>query len=337
MSNLTYKTSGVDIRKADAFVDAIKGMVGTNIKSSARAFGAPFDLAPFVKGCKQPVLVSSTDGVGTKLKVAIECGIHDTVGVDLVGMNVNDVICLGAKPLFFLDYIACGKVEPKVLKAVVSGIHKGLEEADCFLVGGETAEMPGMYSGQDYDLAGFCCGIADKKKIIDGSRIKPGDLVIGIESSGPHSNGYSLARKALGEQGVKKYARELLMPTRIYVRPILSLLRSLHPTPHTPHPIKGIAHITGGAFYNKAVKILPAGLGMVLDKSCWSVPKIFKIIQSSGGIAEREMYTVFNMGIGMMVVVDKTVAAKAATRLNRFYPARVIGKVVKSPTAMEII
>jgi phosphoribosylformylglycinamidine cyclo-ligase len=235
--------------------------------------------------------------------------------------------------LFFLDYIACGKVEPKVLKAVVSGIHKGLKASGCLLVGGETAEMPGMYSGQDYDLAGFCCGIVDKGKMIDGSKIKAGDAVIGIESSGLHSNGFSLARKALGEQGVKKCARELLTPTRIYVKPILSLFAKRYPL----YAIKGIAHITGGAFYSKAVKILPAGLGMVLNKSRWSVPRIFKIIQSAGSIAEREMYTVFNMGIGMVVVVDKAAAAAALARLNRFYPAKIIGQVVKSRTAMEII
>jgi len=329
MKKLTYKTSGVDIAKADAFVAAIKGMVGSNIKSSARAFGAPFSLSPFLKGCKNPVLVSSTDGVGTKLKIAIECGIHDTVGVDLVGMNVNDVICLGAKPLFFLDYIACGRVEPKVLRKVVSGIHQGLKAADCLLVGGETAEMPGMYAAQDYDLAGFCCGIADKNKMIDGSKIKAGDVVIGIESSGLHSNGYSLARKALGESGIKKYARELLTPTRIYVKPILSIVNS--------PSIKGIAHITGGAFYSKAVKILPAGLGMVLEKDRWPVPRIFRIIRNAGNIIEREMYTVFNMGIGMVVVVDKAAASATLQRLNRFYPAKIIGRVVKSRTAMEIV
>jgi phosphoribosylformylglycinamidine cyclo-ligase len=332
---LTYKNSGVDIKKADDFVKGIKGFLCADNLSKVAAFGCPFGLGPFIKKYKNPILISSTDGVGTKLKIAQKLGIHNTVGIDLVAMNVNDVICLGAKPLFFLDYVACGKVKPLVLKEVVSGIHKGLNDSDCPLIGGETAEMPGMYDEDEYDLAGFCVGIVDKDKIINGINIKEGDLIIGLESNGLHSNGFSLARKALGEKGIAKYAKELLKPTRIYVKPILTLLSAIR---YPLSAIKGIAHITGGAFYKKATKILPAGYGMVINKTSWKVPEIFKIIQEKGNIAEEEMYTVFNMGIGMFLVVNPNYSGIILSKLTQLkLRSWVIGEIVKSNVAMRLV
>ncbi|MDP2924333.1 MAG: phosphoribosylformylglycinamidine cyclo-ligase [Candidatus Omnitrophota bacterium] len=331
---LTYKNSGVDIKKADDFVKGIKGFLCADSLSKVAAFGCPFDLGPFIKKYKNPVLISSTDGVGTKLKIAQKVGIHNTVGIDLVAMNVNDVICLGAKPIFFLDYVACGKVKPQVLKEVVSGIHKGLKDSDCPLIGGETAEMPGMYEEDEYDLAGFCVGIVDKNKMINSTNIEAGDLVIGLESNGLHSNGFSLARKALGEKGIAKYAKELLKPTRIYVKPVLNTLSAKR---YAPCAIKGIAHITGGAFYKKATKILPHGYGMVIDKKSWKVPEIFKIIQEKGNIAESEMYTVFNMGIGMILVVEPKFAKSILSTLQASrVKSWVVGEIVKSNIQMVI-
>ena len=328
MKKITYKSAGVDIKKAEQFVRAIKGMVSKSALAGVSAFGCAFDLQ-IAKKYATPVLVSSTDGVGTKLIIAQKLAIHNTVGVDLVAMNVNDIICMGAKPLLFLDYIACGKVKPEVLKQVVSGISKGLKDSDCALLGGETAEMPDMYADGEYDLAGFCVGIVDKKKIISGKNIKAGDVVIGLESSGLHSNGFSLARKVLGEKGIRKYAKELLKPTRIYVKPVLSLLKSVE--------VKGIAHVTGGAFFSKVTKILPPGLGMLINKKSWKAPRIFTLIQNRANVNDREMYTVFNMGIGMIVVASKKNAAKAVANLSKSSKPHVIGVVVKSKKKMELL
>jgi phosphoribosylformylglycinamidine cyclo-ligase len=334
MKQYIYKSAGVDIAKADAFVDGIKDFLSPSILSKIAAFGCPFDLTPFKKKYKNPVLVSSTDGVGTKLKIAQMLGVHNTIGIDLVGMNVNDVICLGAEPLFFLDYIACGKVKPEVLKDIVKGIHKGLSEANCKLIGGETAEMPGMYGEDEYDLAGFCVGIVDKHKIINANNIKEGDLIIGLASNGLHSNGFSLARKVLGEDGVRKYASELLKPTRIYVKPVLALCAARY----APCAIKGIAHITGGAFHKKAVKILPPGYGMAIQKNSWAVPQIFKTIQDRGRICEEEMYTVFNMGIGMVFIISLKYAKAVVDKFAKFQiKSYIIGEVVKSHTKLRII
>ncbi|MFH1503765.1 MAG: phosphoribosylformylglycinamidine cyclo-ligase [Candidatus Omnitrophota bacterium] len=323
MRKVTYKNSGVDIKKAEDFIKKIK----VNNLSKVEAFGSLFNLQTILKKYKNPLLASSTDGVGTKLIIAQTANIHNTVGIDLVGMNVNDIVCVGAKPLFFLDYIACGKVKVKTLIEMVAGIKEGLKQSDCLLLGGETAEMPGMYKNDEYDLAGFCVGIVDKDKVINGKGIEEGDLAIGIESSGLHSNGFSLARKALGVKGVKKYVKELLEPTRIYVKPIMSLLsRAIYP--------KGIAHVTGGAFYNKVTKVLPQGYGMMIDKKSWKIPEIFRVIQEKGEISEKEMYSVFNMGIGMVLVVDKKMEKKVLTHLNKFYKSYTIGKVVKSKKRM---
>ncbi len=327
---ITYKKAGVDIKKAEDFAKRIKV---DNI-SKVEAFGSLFCLQPLLKKYKNPFLASSTDGVGTKLKIAQYVNIHNTVGIDLVAMNVNDIICIGAKPLFFLDYIACGKVKIKTLTEVMSGIKKGLRDAECLLLGGETAEMPGMYKKGEYDLAGFCVGIVDRDRIINGRSIKEGDAVIGLESNGIHSNGFTLVRKVLGLKGLKKYAKELLKPTRIYVKPVLSLLSAVrYPLP----AVKGIAHVTGGAFYSKVTKILPKGLGMVIDKSSWRVPKIFDIIQKSAQLGQKEMYSVFNMGIGMILVVDKRFANKALTILNKSCKTSLLGKIVKSNKRMTLV
>jgi phosphoribosylformylglycinamidine cyclo-ligase len=279
---------------------------------------------------KEPIFVSSTDGVGTKLLIAQELGIHDTIGIDLVAMNVNDIICVGATPLFFLDYVGCGKVDPVVLKAVVKGIHKGCGMADTKLIGGETAEMPGMYKEEEYDLAGFCCGLVDKANIIDGTDIKVGDFVIGLGSSGIHSNGYSLVRKLFDEKERKKHAKLLLEPTSIYVKPVLSFLS----TPEGKK-VKGIAHNTGGAFYNKLTKIVPDGMGMRLRKNTWEQPKIFQMLKERSGLGESELFTTFNMGIGMTLVLPK-VEAKAALAFfaKEKVPAWLIGDVIKSKEKM---
>ena len=297
MKSVTYKSSGVDIKQADVFVRSIQGLMGKTagqvVLKKHKAFGSLFALSK--SAYKNPVLVSSTDGVGTKLLLAKLINKHDTVGIDLVAMNVNDVLCTGAKPLFFLDYIACGKVKPALLKNVVKGIAEGCRQANCSLIGGETAEMPGLYKADDYDLAGFAVGIVDRNKIIDGSKIKPGDILIGLASSGIHSNGYSLVRKVFSTSEQKKLAKELLSPTRIYVRPVLETIKRF--------PVKGIAHITGGAFYEKLTKIIPAGLCCLVYRGSWPVPKIFQRIKKKGKITGMEMFTTFNMGIGMVLIV----------------------------------
>ena len=323
MSAITYKTSGVNINEANVFVKAIqKDIAGTLNPSVLRdrgAFGSLFALD--LKKYRHPVLVSSTDGVGTKLLVAKVAGKHDTVGIDLVAMNVNDILCAGAQPLFFLDYIACGRLDTKVLKAVVQGITDGCKMAGCALVGGETAEMPGMYAADDYDLAGFSVGVVEKDKIINGSRIQTGDQVIGLPSSGVHSNGFSLARRVFSLSEQKKLAPELLKPTRIYVREVLPLIRKFS--------IKGIAHITGGAFYEKLTKILPAGKCFAIDRGSWPVPKIFQIIQKKGTINDHAMFHTFNMGIGLAIVVAAKDVSVVRTFLRRQKTRHyLIGEVV---------
>jgi phosphoribosylformylglycinamidine cyclo-ligase len=335
VKKLTYRFSGVDIKKGENFTSNVKKLFPRIREQRMLAFGSLFSLEGFLKEFKEPVLVSSCDGVGTKLKIAQSLNIHTTVGIDLVAMNVNDIVCLGAKPLFFLDYIACGRINIKVLKGVMKGIKKGLDEADCLLIGGETAQMPGMYSRDEYDLAGFCVGIVEGRRIIDGGKIKKGNVVIGLESNGLHSNGFSLVRRVFTKREIKKYAKELLRPTRLYVKPILSLLQS--PITNHQSPIKGIAHITGGAFYNKATKILPSGLGMVIYKKNWPTPWIFKFIQQKGNIDAREMYSVFNMGIGMILVVERRYATKIIDKLRRDVKAYIIGEVVRARNKIRLV
>ena len=295
--SVTYQSSGVDIDSANNFVKSIQKMVASTWSSSVLrtrgGFGGLFDFSG--KTCRQPVLVSSTDGVGTKLLIAQAVGKHDTIGIDCVAMNVNDILCVGARPLFFLDYIACGKLKPRVLKDVVAGIVKGCRQAGCGLTGGETAEMPGMYGPDEYDLAGFAVGVVEKRQCLDGAGIRPGDQLIGLASSGLHSNGFSLVRKVFSLSEQKRLSGELLKPTRIYVREVLACLEKFS--------LKGIAHITGGAYYEKLTKILPPGTGFVVDRRSWPVPEIFQMVQKKGRVPAEDMYKTFNMGIGMVLVV----------------------------------
>ncbi len=297
MKSVTYKSSGVDIDRANAFVRSIKKMTRTTFSSPLpSALGGFGSLFPFPRQkYREPVLVSSTDGVGTKLLIAQALGRHDTVGIDCVAMNVNDILCSGAQPLFFLDYIACGKLQPGILQQVVKGIVKGCRQSGCGLIGGETAEMPGMYGADEYDLAGFSVGVVDKKNIVDGSGIVPGDQLIGLASNGLHSNGFSLVRKVFSPEEQKMLSRELLKPTRIYVQEVLEALKL--------YPIKGMAHITGGAYYEKLTKIVPPGHCFVINRQAWPVPKMFQMIQTKGLVPDEDMYKTFNMGLGMVLVV----------------------------------
>ncbi|TAN59043.1 phosphoribosylformylglycinamidine cyclo-ligase [bacterium] len=331
MKQVTYKKSGVNIEEANRFVKAIKPLT--------RGIGGFGGLFKFNSNeYKEPYLVSSTDGVGTKLKLAFLTGRHDTVGIDLVGMNVNDVLCVGAKPLFFLDYIATGKIDKKVLVEVVKGIAEGCRQAGCSLIGGETAEMPGFYKYGEYDLAGFCVGAVEKTKVIDGSKIKAGDLLVGIESNGLHSNGFSLVRKVFSKKELIKYSDELLKPTRIYVKPVLSLLHTNSRTNQPASQIKGIAHITGGAYYDKIPRIIPKGLGVKIRKGSWPVPEIFRIIQNKGNVPDMDMYRTLNMGIGLVLVADKGFVEKIIFNLAmQGLKPWIIGEIVKSRKRVEFV
>ena len=328
MQKLTYKKAGVNIKEADSFVTAIKPFT-----KGIGGFGGLFKFD--TEKYKDPYLVSSTDGVGTKLKIAFLAGKHDTVGIDLVGMNVNDILCSGAQPLFFLDYIATGKIYKNVLVDVVKGIAEGCKQAGCALVGGETAEMPGFYKDGEYDLAGFCTGVVDKSNIVNSANIKAGDVLIGIESNGLHSNGFSLVRKVFSEKELKKYANELLKPTRIYVKPVLSLLRNTQYASRAT--IKGIAHVTGGAFYDKIPRIIPKSLGIRIYTDTWQCPEIFKLIQEKGNVPKEEMYRTFNMGIGMVLAVESGFANEIRSKLAMLnLRAWVIGEVTKGSLRVEI-
>ncbi|TGB01047.1 phosphoribosylformylglycinamidine cyclo-ligase [Halobacillus salinus] len=293
----SYKQAGVDVEAGYEAVDRMKKHVARTMRPEVLgglgAFSGLFDIGGM--NYDHPVLVTGTDGVGTKLKIAFELDKHDTIGVDVVAMCVNDIIAQGADPLLFLDYIACGKNEPKRIEQIVKGIADGCEQSGAALVGGETAEMPGMYDLDEYDLAGFVVGMVDKEKIITGENVQAGDVLIGLPSSGVHSNGFSLVRRVIGD--FKMYGKELLQPTRIYVNAIRSLKEAV--------TIKGIAHITGGGFYENIPRALPDGLGVSVDRTAWERPAIFDIIQKKGNIEEDEMYGVFNMGIGMVAVVAK--------------------------------
>ncbi|MFH1856182.1 MAG: phosphoribosylformylglycinamidine cyclo-ligase [Candidatus Omnitrophota bacterium] len=328
IKNLTYKKAGVDIVEAEKLVGKIKKITGAakvSVKSDIGKFAGAFDF--FKLKIKKPVLVSSTDGVGTKLKIAFLAGKHDTVGIDMVAMNVNDILTVGAKPLFFLDYIATGKIESAVLSDVIKGIVKGCELADCALIGGETAEMPGFYKIGEYDLAGFCVGAAEKDKMLSADDTEAGDVLIGIASSGLHSNGFSLVRKVFTTAEQKKMASELLVPTRIYVKPVLGLLEKFN---RRSKVIKAAAHVTGGAFYQKVLKIVSEGKAVNIYKNTWVVPEIFRLIQSKANIAEKEMFTTFNMGIGFVLAVKRTKANEIIKHLARLkLKSWVIGEVVK--------
>ena len=335
MQGITYKKAGVNIDEGEKLVNLIKPIARATSRPEVMAgiggFGALFSLD--LKKYKNPVLVSSTDGVGTKLKLAFMLGKHDTIGIDLVAMGVNDVIVSGAEPLFFLDYFATGKLNAKNAAAVIKGIAKGCKEAECALVGGETAEMPGFYREGEYDLAGFVVGIVEKNKIIDGSAIKPGDIIIGLTSSGLHSNGYSLARKVIFDKlnlkpasrvsGLKRnIGEELLTPTRIYVKTIKAIQKKFH--------IRGIAHITGGGLIENIPRILPDNCKAVIKKKRWKMPFIFHFIQETGKIAEREMFRTFNCGIGMVLIVAKNDADKVIRKLKTLKEkAFLIGEIEK--------
>jgi len=327
--SITYKKAGVDIDKAEDYVRRIKRLV----KSTHRAgwlegigsFGSFFELS---KRYRNPVLVSSSDGVGTKLKLATLADIHHTVGVDLVAMNVDDCVCSGAEPLFFLDYIATGKLEKKKLVEVMKGIVSGCRQANCALIGGETAEMPDFYRKGEYDLSGFCVAVVEKNNIIDGAKIKLQDKVIGLASSGLHSNGFSLVRKIFSQKELKKRAREFLRPTRIYTKPILSLLKTLNIKHQT---IKVIAHITGGAFIDKIPHIVPRGLAVQIYRNSWPIPGIFEEIKERARLNPREMFRTFNMGIGMVLAVAPESCAGIIKFLKQRFALKswVIGEVVK--------
>jgi phosphoribosylformylglycinamidine cyclo-ligase len=303
--SLNYKSAGVDIDAGNALVERIKPVAAhtriPGVMAGLGGFGSLFELP--IDRYRNPVLVSGTDGVGTKLKLALETGIHNTIGIDLVAMCVNDIIVQGAEPLFFLDYFATGKLDVDTAAAVIEGIGAGCELAGAALVGGETAEMPGMYAEGEYDLAGFCVGIVEKDQIIDGSKIKPGDKLIGIASSGPHSNGYSLIRKILAHSQASltdsfdgsTLGKVLLEPTRIYVKTLLSLIKAV--------PIHALAHITGGGITENLPRVIPDGLAAQIDLSTWELPRIFKWLQEQGNVSQADMLKTFNCGIGMIVVV----------------------------------
>ena len=334
MKKITYKTSGVDIQSASIFKSKIKPLVRSSFRpevlTDIGGFGSFFKLDK--NKYKDPVLVSSSDGVGTKLKIASLANKHDTVGIDAVAMNVNDILCTGAESLFFLDYIAFTKVKEGVLLDIVKGINNGCRQAGCSLIGGETAQMPGMYREGEYDIAGFCVGVVERGKIIDGSKIKASDIVIGIASSGLHSNGYALARKALGAAELKGNFAELLEPTRIYVKPVLELLRQYKTSVH------GISHITGGAFYDKISRILPKNIDVCIDKSSWRVPEIFRLIQYKGNVEDLEMYHTLNMGIGLVLIVQKESATGIIKKLAQLkLKSWIIGAAVKGNKQVNII
>ena len=319
MSSLTYRDAGVDIDAGDALVDRIKPFAKRTMRPEVMGgiggFGALFEIS---KKFKEPVLVSGTDGVGTKLKLAFQLNKHDTVGQDLVAMSVNDILVQGAEPLFFLDYFACGKLHVDTAATVVEGIARGCELAGCALIGGETAEMPSMYPDGEYDLAGFAVGAVEKSQIIDGSTIRPGDVVLGLASSGAHSNGYSLIRKVIeiakpnleGDFHGRKLKDVIMEPTRIYVKSLLALMEK------RAGLVKGMAHITGGGLLENVPRVLADNLTAVLKKNAWEMPYLFQWLQHAGNVEAQEMYRVFNCGIGMVVIVAKEDAEMAAAQLR---------------------
>jgi phosphoribosylformylglycinamidine cyclo-ligase len=328
--SLTYRAAGVDIDAGEEVVERIKPLVARTFRKEVMAglggFGALFELAGRYK---DPVLVSGTDGVGTKLKLAQQLGRHDTIGIDLVGMCVNDVLVQGAEPLFFLDYFATGKLHVDTTVAVVGGIAKGCELAGCALIGGETAEMPDMYPPGEYDLAGFCVGAVEKAALIDGAKVQAGDAIIGIASSGPHSNGYSLIRKIAARAGSPfdldlggvKLADALMAPTTIYVKPILELLKS--------QPVHGMAHITGGGLTENIIRVVPDALGIALDSNTWKLPAVFDWLQREGNVPQAEMWRTFNCGIGYTLIVARDQAAATLQRLASLnLAAWTIGEIV---------
>ncbi len=335
---MDYRSAGVDIEAGNALVERIKPIVKQTrtpgVLGGIGGFGGLFELP---QGYTNPVLVSGTDGVGTKLKLALEIGKHDTVGIDLVGMCVNDILVCGAKPLYFLDYYASGKLDIDVASDVIKGIATGCLQSEMALIGGETAEMPGMYNDGEYDLAGFCVGIVEKNNIIDGSTAEPGDVLIGIASSGPHSNGYSLIRKIITDKTIdlsqqlvgKPLSEHLLEPTRIYVKPIAELLQTIE--------LKALSHITGGGITENLPRVLANGISAEIILDSIPLPPIFAWLKDQGGISNQEMLRTFNCGIGMIVCVAKQHQQRCLEILaNHDYKSKVIGQLVKSNTQPEV-
>lgn len=338
----SYADAGVDITAGYKAVDLMKKHIARTVTdgvcSDVGGFGGLFD--PNVKGMEHPVLVSGTDGVGTKLKIAFLMDKHDTVGIDCVAMCVNDVICCGAKPLFFLDYIACGKNIPERIAEIVSGVAEGCVQSGAALIGGETAEMPGFYPVNEYDLAGFAVGMVDKKNILDNKTMREGDVVIALPSSGVHSNGFSLVRKVFDiehcdlkspreELNGKSLGETLLAPTKIYVKPMLALFDKVK--------VKGVSHITGGGFFENIPRSIPDGLGAEIEKSAVKIPPIFRLIQKAGNVPERDMFNTFNMGVGMSVVVaEKDEAAALEILRANGEDAYTIGRIVKSDVKVTL-
>ena len=331
----SYEAAGVNLEAGYEVVKRIKKHVASTARAGVMgnigAFGGMFDLASL--GYKEPILVSGTDGVGTKLKIAFEMDKHDTVGVDAVAMCVNDVLAQGAEPLFFLDYVAVGHNEPYKVEAIVSGVAEGCRQAGCALIGGETAEMPGMYEGGEYDIAGFTCGVVERSKLIDGTKVAVGDVLVGIASSGVHSNGFSLVRKVVAdggldlhqaypETGEKSLGEVLLTPTRIYVRQVLQVIAECD--------VHGISHITGGGFDENIPRILLDGQGVEVTEGSWEILPVFRLLERVGGLPHREMFNIFNMGIGMVIALPESDAQKAIDLLTAAgEKASVIGKVVE--------
>ena len=331
----SYEKAGVNLEAGYEVVRRIKSHVkSTNrpgVMGNIGAFGGMFDLASL--GYKEPILVSGTDGVGTKLKIAFEIDKHDTIGIDAVAMCVNDVLAQGAEPLFFLDYVAVGHNEPAKIEAIVASVAEGCRQAGCALIGGETAEMPGMYGGGEYDIAGFTCGVVERAKLIDGTKVKVGDVLVGIASSGVHSNGFSLVRKIVSDNGFdlkaphadlgdKPLGEVLLTPTRIYVKQVLEVIRECD--------VHGISHITGGGFDENIPRILSEGQGVEVCEGSWEILPVFHFLEKYGKVAHREMFNIFNMGIGMVIALDASEADKAVEILTKCgEKASVIGRIVE--------
>ena len=337
-SPLTYRDAGVDIDAGNELVERIKPLVKRSFRPEVMGglggFGALFDLS---SKYREPVLVSGTDGVGTKLKLAQQLGRHDTIGIDLVAMCVNDVLVQGAEPLFFLDYFATGKLDVDTTVAVVGGIARGCELSGCALIGGETAEMPDMYGPGEYDLAGFCVAAVEKSRLLDGAKVRAGDVLIGIASSGPHSNGYSLVRRIYDRAGRPadldvggvKLADALMAPTTLYVKPILELLQA--------HDLHGMAHITGGGLTENIIRVVPEALGLRIDATSWTMPAVFDWLQREGAVAREEMWRTFNCGIGFVLVVSPAQAAAIEAQLDRLGLGHWrIGEVVAAGDAPRV-
>ena len=331
---VSYEKAGVNLEAGYEVVRRIKSHVASTsrpgVMGNIGAFGGMFDLASL--NVREPILVSGTDGVGTKLKIAFEMDKHDTIGIDAVAMCVNDVLAQGAEPLFFLDYVAVGHNEPAKIEAIVAGVAEGCRQAGCALVGGETAEMPGMYGGGEYDIAGFTCGVVERSRLIDGSKVKVGDVLVGIASTGVHSNGFSLVRKIVSDNGFnlhephadlgdKPLGEVLLTPTRIYVKQVLEVIRNCD--------VHGISHITGGGFDENIPRIVNEGQGIEIDEGTWEILPVFRFLEKYGKIAHREMFNIFNMGIGMVIALDASQAQQAIDILaSHGERASVIGRIV---------